>query len=192
MISDAGRPPRLPDSFSDRLVMAIQCEWCGRQYDVTLFQFEHAIRCDCGALISAGQPQRSLTLKARVNKELEASRTRPTHRIDSTSFGLIVIDGKKYDRDVIILPDSVDSTWWRREGHSLYPEDLGKALASRPEVLVVGCGQMGVLKVPSDTIEWVRRQGIDIICESTSKACDTYNRLVAEGRDAVACIHLTC
>jgi len=31
--------------------MAIQCPRCGRQYDVTLFEFQRAVRCDCGAAL---------------------------------------------------------------------------------------------------------------------------------------------
>ena len=29
--------------------MAITCPQCGRGYDVTLFQFDHRVRCFCGA-----------------------------------------------------------------------------------------------------------------------------------------------
>lgn len=28
--------------------MAISCPGCGRQYDITLFQFEKSVKCDCG------------------------------------------------------------------------------------------------------------------------------------------------
>jgi len=31
--------------------MALQCPRCRRQYDVTLFQFGHQVRCECGATI---------------------------------------------------------------------------------------------------------------------------------------------
>jgi SAM-dependent methyltransferase len=31
--------------------MAIQCPGCGRQYDVTLFEFGRSVRCDCGAMV---------------------------------------------------------------------------------------------------------------------------------------------
>lgn len=31
--------------------MAIQCPNCGREYDVTLFQFGHTIHCTCGARV---------------------------------------------------------------------------------------------------------------------------------------------
>ncbi|NQT40986.1 MAG: hypothetical protein HQ581_26075 [Planctomycetes bacterium] len=31
--------------------MAITCPKCGVGFDVTLFQFGHRIRCDCGAVV---------------------------------------------------------------------------------------------------------------------------------------------
>lgn len=34
--------------------MAVPCPYCGRQYDVTLFQFERTILCDCGHRVHAG------------------------------------------------------------------------------------------------------------------------------------------
>jgi len=31
--------------------MAVQCPQCGRQYDVTLFEFQRSLRCDCGTVL---------------------------------------------------------------------------------------------------------------------------------------------
>jgi hypothetical protein len=31
--------------------MAIQCPKCGAGYDVTLFEFDHKVYCDCGAWV---------------------------------------------------------------------------------------------------------------------------------------------
>lgn len=35
--------------------MAILCPNCGAQYDVTLFQFERTVRCDCGWVVRLEQ-----------------------------------------------------------------------------------------------------------------------------------------
>ena len=50
--------------------------------------------------------------------------------IDQYSFGQIDIDGRRYDADVIILPDRVLSSWWREEGHNLCEADLAEVLAA--------------------------------------------------------------
>ena len=31
--------------------MAVRCAWCGREYDVTLFEFGREIRCICGNMV---------------------------------------------------------------------------------------------------------------------------------------------
>jgi hypothetical protein len=36
--------------------MAIRCRECGREYDVTLFEFGRTITCECGAEVDATQP----------------------------------------------------------------------------------------------------------------------------------------
>ena len=35
--------------------MAITCPRCGAGFDVTLFQFGHRVRCDCGAWVDLGR-----------------------------------------------------------------------------------------------------------------------------------------
>ncbi len=37
--------------------MAFECPQCGKQYDITLFQYGKTIRCDCGAEVDARKPQ---------------------------------------------------------------------------------------------------------------------------------------
>jgi len=44
--------------------------------------------------------------------------------IDYYDFGVIIVDGRKYSRDLIITPKRIISNWWRVEGHKLCLEDL--------------------------------------------------------------------
>jgi len=67
--------------------------------------------------------------------------------IETTSFGLIVIDGKKYTTDLIIYPDGrVKDSWWRKSGHRLSIDDIGELVASAPEVIVIGTGVNGLME----------------------------------------------
>ena len=111
--------------------------------------------------------------------------------IDSYNFGHIVIDGKEYTTDVIIFPDHVMDHWWRRSGHSLVVEDIDEIIRTRPEVLIIGCGASGVLRVPEETKEYIQKQGIELILENTREACDIFNNLCKEKRVAAG-LHLTC
>jgi hypothetical protein len=112
-------------------------------------------------------------------------------RIDSYGFGHIVIDGKSYRSDVIVFPDRVKGRWWRRSGHSLTIDDIQEVLDIKPDVLVVGTGAMGMMRVPEETRRLVKEQGIQLVCERTGVAVETYNG-EASSRTAVAALHLTC
>jgi len=68
--------------------------------------------------------------------------------IESYTFGNIKINGKSYTSDVIIYEDRVDGNWWRKEGHSLHPEDLKEMVKEKPEVIIIGTGAYGVMKIP--------------------------------------------
>lgn len=112
-------------------------------------------------------------------------------RIDSYSFGRIVINGTNYTSDVIIYPGRVDGSWWRTEGHRLRIEDLDEALKVKPEVLIIGTGYSGVMTVPKEVIEQLARLGIKVKVGRTGKAVKEYNDLQAT-KTVVAALHLTC
>ena len=111
--------------------------------------------------------------------------------IDSYHFGQIVINGKNYTSDVIISPDSVRDNWWRKKGHELFLEDITEVLAENPEVLVVGTGTSGLMKVLPEVERATEAQGIKLIAETTEEACHTYNQL-CRSQKVVAALHLTC
>ncbi len=112
-------------------------------------------------------------------------------QIDSYQFGQIEVKGRTYRSDLIIYPDHIDEKWWRKKGHSLEIEDLEGIVKNRPEVLVVGTGQYGVMKIPQQTREYLASLGIELIAENTQKACEIVNRMASQ-RKVVAALHLTC
>jgi hypothetical protein len=111
--------------------------------------------------------------------------------IDSYEFGRIVINGKRYDSDLIVFSDKVRSGWWRKEGHRLHVEDLKEVLEVKPEVLVVGTGYSGLMTVPPETRKYIESKGIELMVQKTTEACETFNRL-GKSRKVVAALHLTC
>ena len=111
--------------------------------------------------------------------------------IDSYRFGEIVIDGKKYLADVVICPDRVKDNWWRKTGHELCVEDIAEVLTENPEVMVVGTGAYGMMKVLPKVKQSLKAQGIKLIAEPTDQACNTYNQL-SQSQRLVAALHITC
>ncbi|HET6464463.1 MAG TPA: Mth938-like domain-containing protein [Nitrospiria bacterium] len=112
-------------------------------------------------------------------------------KIDSHTFGRITIDGRVYTRDVVIYPERVDDQWWRKEGHELCPQDLTEILDQAPEILVVGTGDLGCMRVLAETKELLKARGVQLIECSTRRACEEYNRL-SGGKKVIAALHLTC
>ncbi|MGC8873127.1 MAG: Mth938-like domain-containing protein [Chloroflexia bacterium] len=112
--------------------------------------------------------------------------------VERCDFGVIVVEGKTYRSDLILFPDRVREGWWRQEGHTLHPEDLEEVWAYRPQVLVVGTGQMGRMRVTPETETRCAAEGIQLLAMRTPGACQTFNQLVKTGTRAVAALHLTC
>lgn len=112
--------------------------------------------------------------------------------IDSYQFGRIVIDGRTYDSDCLILNGKVQPNWWREKGHLLSAEDLKDVFAAKPSVLVVGCGASGLMEVPEQTRQILQEKGIQLETMNTADAVQRFNELSAEDVNAAAALHLTC
>lgn len=112
--------------------------------------------------------------------------------IEDYRFGNIKIDGKDYTSDVKIINGKVKPNWWRKEGHNLFPEDIQDILEAKPEVLVVGTGAYGVMKISSQVRKLLEQEKIELIETKTDKACQIYNQLLQTGKKVAFAVHLTC
>ncbi len=113
-------------------------------------------------------------------------------KIDSYSFGRIVIEGRAYTSDVIIYSDRVDASWRRKEGHRLHSEDIADALKEHPDSLIIGTGYDGVMAVPKEVLAYIASQGIEARVERTTKAVELYNALQGKKERVIAALHITC
>ena len=111
--------------------------------------------------------------------------------IDSYQFGRIVVNGKHCTSDVIIFPDRVNDNWWRNTSHQLHFDELSEAITAKPEVLIVGTGASGLMKVLPEVEQSLEAQGIILVVKPTEEACQIYNQLCHSQR-VVAALHLTC
>jgi hypothetical protein len=111
--------------------------------------------------------------------------------IDEYIFGRIIIDKKTYTSDVIVYPDRVDPSWWRKEGHYLQKEDLSGVIAAKPDILIVGTGNMGVMQVPESTLTFLQRQGITVHVAKTGQAVELFNSMTSD-KKVIGAFHLTC
>lgn len=114
------------------------------------------------------------------------------HAITAYKFGGMEIDGKPYSQDVIILRDRIIASWWRKEGHLLQPEDMSEIIHDRPEILVVGQGAFGEMKISDGAKALLKENGIELAHSNTEPACRIYNEYKAAGKKVAGAFHLTC
>ncbi len=114
--------------------------------------------------------------------------------IDSYSFGRITVDGKNYTNDIKIINGRLVSNWWRKEGHFLQLEDIEDILSAEPEVLIIGTGAAGVMRVDSRLLHEVEKRNIKAHVLKSAEAVRLFNDLSKKlGPEKVSlAIHLTC
>jgi len=109
-------------------------------------------------------------------------------KIDSYSFGEIVIDRKKYTNDVIIYPSKIQS-WWRKKGHEVNPRDITEIMQNKPDLLIIGTGTSGLMQVKGETKNILKQNDIEFIAVKTEEACKIFNEKIGK---VIAALHLTC
>ena len=112
-------------------------------------------------------------------------------KVDSFSYGSIVISGTTYDHDVIIFPDRVESPWVREEEHRPHIGEFAGIVKAEPEVLVIGTGYAGVISIPDQIRNYLTSKGITVHVEKTAAAIDRYHSLLGREK-VVAALHITC
>ena len=113
-------------------------------------------------------------------------------KIESYKFGTIIIDGREYHKDLIVSLTGVKENWWRQAGHKLAVEDIRQVVEEqKPDVLIVGQGKFGMMKILPETKDYLKNQVIQFIAESTPQAVETFNRM-ADKENVIAAFHLTC
>lgn len=78
-----------------------------------------------------------------------------------------------------------------KKGHEVALEEIIEAMTESPDVLLVGTGASGLMKVLPEVQQEAETRNIQIITQPTAEACDIYNQLSISQR-MVAALHLTC
>ena len=110
-------------------------------------------------------------------------------RVEKFSFGKIVIDGRTYTNDLIVTPAGLITEWWRREGHVMDLEDFDSVDFGSAECVILGTGQMGVVRVADRLLRHLDSLGLRVHVARSAEAVELYNS--APDRTILA-IHLTC
>jgi len=112
--------------------------------------------------------------------------------IDDYDFGVMIIQGKVYRRDLIITPRNVEGDWWRIEGHRLQIADVRDYVLEDVDAVVIGTGYDGLMQVDDEVIRTFRERGREVYIARTMDAVQIYNDLVGRGKKVLGFFHLTC
>jgi hypothetical protein len=113
-----------------------------------------------------------------------------TVKIDGTKFGEITINGKPYDSDVTVYWNGKVS--YRTKEHTIEAGEFVNVLRSSPEMVVVGTGEEGIVRVTPEVNQLAEMKNVKIFADKTPKAVDIFNAFVDEGKKVVGIFHVTC
>ena len=117
-------------------------------------------------------------------------------KVNSFDFGSIVIDGKQYAHDVVVLPDGSvkerEASKAMFGSHNIRKNEIEELAKTKPETLVVGTGTSGMAAVSGDAQAYAREAKLNLVVLPSSEAVEKLNQLIDEGKRAAALIHITC
>ena len=113
------------------------------------------------------------------------------------SFGMVEIDGKRFDRDVVVdrgrvaKRDKKASKHLRdRYGHT--PLSLLEPIPWDCRRLVVGTGADGALPIDEAVFDEASRRGIELVAVPTEEACALLSAADPDLAATNAILHVTC
>ena len=117
-------------------------------------------------------------------------------KIDGFNFGFIVIDGKQYVNDVLILPDGNvldrNPSMGRTGNHNISRNEIENLCKTEPEVVLLGCGTSWMVRLSESAEKYLQAINLNPIILNSSSVADKYNQLTSEGKRVAALIHVTC
>jgi hypothetical protein len=117
-------------------------------------------------------------------------------KIDKFSFGSAVIDGTKYIRDLVLLPDGIikrrDGGFWVVGSHCINKDEVQQLFDSGAKTIVIGVGILSRARLSDAAKEYVEKQSAELVILPSRDAVQKWNQLTDEGKRAAALIHITC
>ena len=117
-------------------------------------------------------------------------------KIDELTFGSIVVESKKYRRDVLIF---ADGTAKKRKGgflmfgsHKIKKQELEELSQGQPETLIVGTGTNGAAHVAPEAESWAESKNLGLLIQPSYDAAAGLNELAEQKKKVAALIHITC
>ena len=107
--------------------------------------------------------------------------------ISSYSAGVIVINGTRYVRSLVVTADRVLENWPPRVHTELCAAHMEQVVGLGPEIVLLGTGTRLVFPT-AEILSPLHSAGIGYEVMDTGAACRSYNFLVNEGRRVAAAL----
>nr|XP_042706173.1 mth938 domain-containing protein isoform X2 [Chrysemys picta bellii] len=91
-----------------------------------------------------------------------------------------------------LLTGGGERRWACSHSPGVQPADLEEVVKKGVKTLVIGRGMSEALQVPASTVDYLKKNGIDVLVLQTEKAVKEYNTLVAQGVKVGGIFHSTC
>lgn len=111
--------------------------------------------------------------------------------INSYTFGKFIVDNETYESNIILLGEKVKPAR-HLPGHELKIDDFTELVEFKPEIVIIGTGESGVVKVQKEIIDFIEQKGIKLLIEKTPQAYNSYNDLIKQRKKVAAFLHNTC
>ena len=118
-------------------------------------------------------------------------------RIDSTKFGNITIDGKKYKHDVYVTKNGKIKKRKKKlsktvfgTSHKVSLEEIKEIYEEDANVVIIGTGQMGILRLSIEALKFLEKKRCETIILRTKKAIKVWNN--DERNSKIALFHVSC
>ena len=116
--------------------------------------------------------------------------------IDSISWGVMQIEGLGEGKDFKLWPGGGRAwDWGETDTHhvpGIQPADVKELLEHDCNKVVLSRGMLLRLQTCPETLELLRRRGIEAVVEETRKAAELYNGLAERGIAVGGLFHSTC
>ena len=118
-------------------------------------------------------------------------------KIGELIFGSIVVEGKKYHRDILLF---ADGTVKKRKGgflmfgsHKIKKQELEELSQGQPEIIIVGTGTSGAAYIAPEAESWAKGKNLSLLVQSSYDAAAMVNEIAEQKNKKVAAlIHITC
>jgi len=111
--------------------------------------------------------------------------------INEFKYGFFKVDKKDHYGDIKLIDGGVKQ-WSTREGFKISVEDIKDILKTKPEMVLIGTGASGLLKISEGVEMEIRGRKVRLQKGKTMDMCELYNKLEKEGKKVNALLCATC